>query len=295
MTTLQSDAKGQLAFLDLSEKKRPGRGRTVIPFRFPGGKFYALSALRQFWNAMPHDEYREPFMGGGAVFFAKELTKFNWINDIDPELINTYKVMAKLVLREQLIKMVSAEIANKERWKEIRAFTPSNDLERAFRFYYLNRTSFSGKMISAAWGYRPKRSLPPERWVERIGPCGKKLARIKITCGDFEPVIRAKSLGKKTLLFVDPPYFNPPKRKHYVNGFQLAEHRRLAQLLRKTEHAFILTYEDIEVIRDMYKWAHFHSNTFYYRVDNSSENGDSVPTGKRRKSAELIITNFEVS
>ncbi len=44
--------------------------RHPIPFRYPGGKFYALGLLAPFWQ-IEHDEFREPFLGGGSVFFTK--------------------------------------------------------------------------------------------------------------------------------------------------------------------------------------------------------------------------------
>jgi len=268
--------------------------RVVIPFRFPGGKYYLISALRRFWSSVEHNDYREPFVGGGTVFFAKPKVHANWLNDIDQELINTYGVMADPKRRRILTEMLCKETATKERWQTMREFKPESKLERAYKFYYLNRTSFSGKMVSPAWGYRPKRSLPPDRWHEKIEPCGKKLEGVKITCGDFREVIVAPCSGRRTLLFVDPPYFNPPKRKHYVNGFELKDHLLLAELLRRTEHAFILTYEDDAEVRKLYNWANIYPVKFYYRVDNSSQNGPHMKLGQRRKGAELIITNFKV-
>ncbi len=111
--------------------------RVLLPFRYPGGKYYAMNILRPFWEAIDHDEYREPMVGGGAVFFAKPKVKFNWINDIHSDLITTYKVMANTEKKEGLIELVSSEVASKERHAEIKAFIPKTDLEIAFKYYYL--------------------------------------------------------------------------------------------------------------------------------------------------------------
>ncbi|MCX5786038.1 MAG: DNA adenine methylase [Elusimicrobia bacterium] len=284
------------AITDLKLLAAPDNGKKVIiPFRYPGGKYYALSGLKRFWQACPHDEYREPFVGGGAVFFAKPKAKYSWINDFDSELVNTYQVMANAKLRPELVERLSKEIASKERWAEVRSYQPKSSLDRAYRYYYINRTSFSGKMVSPGWGYRPKRSLPPERWNERLNPCGQKLRDVKITCLDFEKVIASPSRGKGVLLFLDPPYYMPPKRKHYSNGFETSDHLRLASLLQKTKHSFILTYEDHPDIRKLYEWASIYPVEFFYRVDNSQENGPSIAAGRRRKGFELVICNFKVS
>jgi len=260
-----------------------------LPFRYPGGKHYAQRILRPFWQAVDHDEYREPLVGGGSVFFNKAKVAYNWLNDIDDELMTTYRVMSDPDLREKLIELVSAEVASKDRWKEVFALVPQNALEVAYKFFYLNRTSFSGKMVSAAWGYRPRRSLPPQRWQERIRAAGQKLRGVKLTALDFEPVIHAPSRGKQTLIYVDPPYFRPPKKKHYRHGFERADHDRLCKALRATQHKFFLTYDDMPEARSLYAWANIREVEFFYRVGDSSVRG-----GSRKLGFELVITNYEL-
>ncbi len=261
--------------------------RQPLPFRYPGGKYYALGLLAPFWQ-IEHDEFREPFVGGGSVFFTKPKSKYNVLNDIDSELVTTYKIMQDPYTREILLNKVKKEIASKERWRKIYDFKPKNENEIAFKYFYLNRTSFSGKLSSPAWGYREKRSLPPHRWDERIIPCGYKLEAVNITNTDFEKVIDLPQKGGTTLMFVDPPYFNPPKKKHYRNGFNYEDHLRLMEALKRTNHKFFLSYDDIPEIREMYKWANVFEAKFFYRVDNSE-----ILNGTRKMGLELIITNYK--
>ncbi len=47
-----------------------------------------------FIDCVPHDEFREPFVGGGSVFFGKKKTKFNWINDLEKDLVDVYKAFS---------------------------------------------------------------------------------------------------------------------------------------------------------------------------------------------------------
>jgi DNA adenine methylase len=166
---------------------------------------------------------------------------------------------------------------------------PKSDLIRAYRYYYLNRTSFSGKMKNPTWGYKPKRSLPPFRWKERIIPCSEKLDNVKLTSTDFESVIKTKSLGKNTLMFLDPPYFSSRQEDHYSKSFTENDHYRLANILKKSNHHFFLTYDDCLEIRKLYKWANIYDIKFYYRLDNSNDNNK-----KRKKGNELVITNYIV-
>lgn len=263
--------------------------RVNLPFRYPGGKYYALSILKPFWNR-EHDEYREAMIGGGSVFFAKEKAKFNWINDIHQDLIITYRIMADPEKRDELTSQLIKEVATKERHSEVKKIVPNNDFERAFKYYYLNRTSFSGKTKEPHWGFRPKRSLPPERWGERINWCGKKLEDVRITNLDFEQVILEPSKGKKTLIFLDPPYYGVSRTDHYHHLFTKYDHIRLANLLKNSEHEFFLTYDDVPEIREMYSWAYIYPVNFFYRIGNSQE-----LNGKREKGFELVITNYKVS
>jgi DNA adenine methylase len=210
------------------------------------------------------------------------------LNDMDSELISTYKALQDKMKREKLLSKLGKEIATKERWREVFEFKPKNEIDIAYKYFYLNRTSFSGKLSSPAWGYREKRSLPPHRWHERINPCGERLENATILNTDFQDVIDLPKSGKKVLMFVDPPYFNPPKKKHYRNGFNYEDHVRLMESLKKTKHNFFLTYEDTPEIREMYKWANIFEAKFFYRVDNSE-----VFNGSRKMGFELIITNYD--
>ena len=51
----------------------------TLPFRYPGGKYYAMNILEPFWDSVEHTEYREPFAGGATVFFTKPKAKINWL------------------------------------------------------------------------------------------------------------------------------------------------------------------------------------------------------------------------
>jgi DNA adenine methylase len=269
--------------------KKQSKNKIILPFRWAGGKYYAISKLKQFWENFDHDEYREPFLGGGAVFWAKPKVKFNWLNDIDDGLIRTLKFIEKPKNRGKLLELFENEKeATKDKHTKIKNFKPKSELNFVYQYYYLNRTSFSGKMKNPSWGYRPKRSLPPYRWKERIVPCGEKLFNTKITNLDFADVILEKSKGKKVLMFLDPPYYHAKQESHYTFSFKKEDHERLEKACRKTPHSFFLTYDDCPEIRELYSWANIFSLQFYYRLDNSKNNGD-----KRKVGSELVITNYK--
>ena len=83
-------------------------------FRYPGGKIKAVKFIKPFWSQIEHDEYREPFVGGGSVFVAKGNTKYNWINDLDSDLYSFYKIISSTLQRKKLIdKLLKTKISKK--------------------------------------------------------------------------------------------------------------------------------------------------------------------------------------
>jgi DNA adenine methylase len=158
------------------------------PFRYAGGKFYARHLILE--HLVPHKVYVEPFAGGGSIFFAKNKSVENWLNDVDPDLINVYQTIRDRP--DELAEALQSEEATKERhsWYK-NEFNPQNDLERAVRWYYLNRTSYSGIMNprNCYWGYGDKYSMRPENWGRNIERTSAKLQNVRLTCLDFEEVI----------------------------------------------------------------------------------------------------------
>jgi DNA adenine methylase len=257
------------------------------PFRYAGGKFYALKHLLPFVNSIEHREYREPFVGGGSVFFGKNPAEVSWINDIDSELIHIYQTMTKPDLLCNLISKLDKEVASRERHNEVKELEPINDFERAFKYFYLNRTSYSGIMKKPAWGYKVGKSSPPENWGNMLIKSAPKLEGVQITDLDYEEVITADSdfSPDEVLLYLDPPYIVADQKRAYINSFTIEEHFRLQNLLKNTKFKFLLSYDDSSEVRELYDWAYFTELNWNYNTSNIS--GE-----KRKKGNELLISNF---
>lgn len=203
------------------------------PFRYPGGKFYARKLILE--HITPHNCYIEPFAGGASIFFAKKKVAHNILNDVDPELVNCYLTIRDNV--EGLIELLHGIPATKEmhhHYKNI--YKPGNDLERAFRWYYLNRTSYSGIMNiqNCFWGYGDKCSMQPKNWPGHLRKCSAKLQGVEIICSDFERVIA--QAPDDAFLFIDPPYFNADQDKFYTHSFTRESHYRLERILHRHSH-----------------------------------------------------------
>lgn len=267
------------------------------PFRYAGGKFYARKLILE--HIPKHDCYIEPMCGGASIFFAKSKIRKNILNDIDEELINCL-----IQIRdnpEKIADFLSDIPANKEKhhyFKNI--FKPKNDLERAARWFYLNRTSYSGimKVENCYFGYGDKYSMRPENWRRHLLLTSSKLQDVKLLNKDFAEII--DNAPDNSFLFIDPPYFNRDQDKFYSTSFSKEDHTRLRNVLKKNSKRlkFLITYDNEQEIKDMYSWAHAiinkEWNYMIYRTDDQTKegNGNGKHNGKRYKGKEIFILNY---
>lgn len=270
------------------------------PFRYPGGKFYARKLILA---SLPrHDAYCEPFAGGASIFFAKRMVSQNILNDLDSDIINTY-----IVIRDQvndLIDLLDGISATKELHKYYKfEYQAQSNLEKAFRWYYLNRISYSGimKMENCYWGYGEKYSMRPENWARHLRTVSEKIQKVSFLNQDFENLI--DNLPDGYFLFVDPPYFNADQDKFYTCSFNKTDHQRLNDVLMRNSHRlkFLLTYDNSLEIREMYAWCHSQEerewNYTIARTDdqrNQKKLADGHE-GIRSKGREIFISNYDLN
>lgn len=276
----------------------PRSKRTNSPFRYPGGKFYARQLIL---DVIPdHYTYCEPFAGGASIFFAKERAEgVSILNDLDSDVINTLIYIRDKV--ESLIDLLDGVEATKENHTFYKShYKPSNDLERAFRWYYLNRTSYSGIMRqeNCYWGYGRKYSMRPANWPPHLRTVSDKLQGVELLSLDFEDVI--DGLPDGCFVFADPPYYNADQQKFYNCTFTLDDHIRLQECLRRNagRMSFLLTYDDHKDVRDMYSWAlGVNEKQWNYTINRTDDQKNGVKLkdgfrGGRYKGRELFIRNY---
>src|SRR3990170_3276455 len=169
------------------------------PFRYAGGKFYARKLIIE--HIPQHSYYIEPFAGGASIFFAKSKVNGNWLNDIDKDLINCLAIIRDYP--KELIERLNGEQATKERHGYYKnEYKPKTKLDRAARWFYVNRTSYSGimNMQNCYWGYGDKYSMRPENWPRNILRTSAKLQGVKLTSLDFEKVMEEARMALFCLL-----------------------------------------------------------------------------------------------
>lgn len=279
--------------------KRPRSRKSNSPFRYPGGKFYARRLVLDV--IPPHASYCEPFAGGASIFFAKPKARASILNDLDADVINTLVQIRDSV--EALISLLDGVRATKENHAFYKSgYKPATDLERAFRWYYLNRTSYSGIMRpeNCYWGFGEKYSMRPENWPPHLRTVSDKLQGVELASRDFEGVI--DELPDDCFLFVDPPYYDADQQKFYNCPFSPEDHDRLAACLRRHSKRlpFLLTYDDHEEVRRLYGWTNaIDGRSWHYTINRTDDQRNGVKKkdgfrSARYKGREIFIRNYDV-
>lgn len=191
------------------------------------------------------DRYIEVFGGGGSVLFASDKhAPMEVYNDANGQLVNLFRCIK--YHRGELQKEIRYYLNSREMFQDCRkqlecpGFT---DIQRAAMYYICIKISFGADTDS--FGCAPK-GLDTARFEE----IEKRLERVVIEHKDFEALIKQYDRSD-ALFYCDPPYHTT--EKHYSERFTEEDHHRLNAVLKALKGHFILSYNDDEFIRKLYK------------------------------------------
>ena len=220
------------------------------------------------------DRYIEVFGGGGSVLFAKDKhASFEVYNDINGQLVNLFRC-ARFHCGE-LQREISGYFNSREIFEDIKAqinVRGMTDIQRAAMFYVQIKLSYGAQC--RAYGCDNK-NISPE-YLTEIEERLKSGAGVVIENKDFEKLIKVYD-RPNALFYCDPPYNT--KEKIYNNPFTQNDHERLKNSLCNIKGRFILSYNDDEYIRELYK---------DYNI-TTVERQNNLSSGTYK---ELIITNY---
>jgi DNA adenine methylase len=212
----------------------------VRPFlKWAGGK---RQLLPHILAALPerHGCYYEPFLGGGAVFFALQPARAV-VNDSNPELINCYAVVRDAV--EDLIAALAEHKArsSSEHYYAVRAWDRAPEyrqrpaVERAARVIYLNKLCYNGLFrvnrrgeFNVPFGRHANPAIFDVRVLRAVSTYLRSNA-IELRCEDFAIATCDATCGDA--IYFDPPYdpISPTAlfTSYAAGGFGKAEQERL--------------------------------------------------------------------
>jgi DNA adenine methylase len=259
--------------------------------RYPGGKARFRPAIMKL-APQHYGEYREPFVGGGGIFFSIPQRIRRWINDKDSALIEVYKA-----LRDRPAQFIEAcrqirPLADGEGPGRLKAlfhqFVAEEAIDPAVRYYFLNRTSWGGIPHRL---HRSPTFSTPGKWsvimTERLWEAAGVLQGVTITAGDYLPLLQTG--GTDVWIYCDPPYFVnnvlPKGSQLYEKNLTHEQHATFAAQVKSCPHKVLISYDDHPFIRDLYADPVFHvfvTDRFRYPLH-----------GKRVQ--ELLITNYRAT
>lgn len=234
----------------------------------------------------------EPFVGGGAVFFALN-PKQSLLADINSELIDLYRGIRNYP--SEVWKIFKNFPATKKAYYRIRALAV-NDLDlasRAARTLYLNRTCFKGMWRHNAKGeFNVGYGGQARRWVineEMLVEVFNRLKHASLKCSDFEEVI--DNCMEEDFIFIDPPY-RPGEYKmvhaHYTyNTFSYYDYQRLAAALKRASKRGIKWAMTISCHPNILRL--FHGN----RIIPLPKGTGEKPGLLTNNSEEVLICNYK--
>lgn len=264
--------------------------------KWAGGKKQLLPQLLAF-SPPKFENYFEPFVGGGALFFKLHYLgriKKSYLNDLNENLVIAYKTIKEKPNR--LIKELSSgKYKNeKETFYKIREEEPKDKIKATARFIYLNKAAFNGLYRENSKG---KFNVPFGKYTnpnildrENILAVSKALQTDEITCFDFEKAVAKAKKGD--FVYFDPPYQPISKTSSFTSytkkDFTEKDQKRLFECFKKLDKKgclLMLSNSYSPLIKSLYK--EFDQRTVM------AGRAISCKGEGRGKIKELIVTNYK--
>lgn len=243
---------------------------------WPGSKRLLAKTIVPLF--VDHKLYCEPFCGSAAILMAKDRSKNEVVNDLNGDLINFFKMVK--YHGEALAEEIRGMPNSRRLFCELLKHPGETELQRAARWYYLNKNSFAGlgghfgtsrHGGGASFGKQSRRAEAVRALQERFdGVCIENLG--------WEAMFE-KYDASGNLFYIDPPYTSGYQ---YGHKWSKADHTQLAEAVHGLQASFVLSYDESDLIRDLYADCELMS------VERRNGIGNNHQHHKKRF-AELII------
>ena len=260
------------------------------PISYYGGKQKLASTILKL--IPEHELYAEPFIGGAAIFFAKEPSRVEVINDTNKELVNFYRmVQHEFVGLEKEIK-ISLHSRDLHRKASVIYNNPDmfSDIKRAWAVWVLAAQSFSS-IIDGSWGYDIQKGTTSIKIMNKRDSFTEdyaiRLQDIQIECTDALRIIESRD-SANSFFYCDPPYYNSDCG-HY-NGYTLQDFENLLKLLSKIKGKFLLSSYPSPILKQYAKEYGWKAKTLDFKVSVGIKNGKP---GKPK--TEVLTSNYPLN
>ena len=248
------------------------------PLPYIGGKSKLAEKIIQM--IPDHEAYCEVFAGAAWVFFRKEPSKYETVNDLDSDLITFYRVLQNHL--EEFLKQFKWLLSSREwfeDWKRQQEAGGLTDIQQAARYYYLQRHSFAGHVKGRTFGTGPMRRprINLLRIEEELSEVHLRLSTVTIENLSWQDFLKRYDRAR-TFFYLDPPYFKAP---YYMHNLVIEDYREMARILAALKGKFILSINDRPEMREVFSGFNIKPVRLKYSVRK-----EGLTDGK-----ELLVNN----
>lgn len=273
----------------MSETNKTPNGLKT-PISYYGGKQNMVTTIIPLIPT--HQIYVEPFFGGGAIYWAKEPSNHEVVNDVNMNIVNFYEVLKHSYF--DLRKKVESTLHSRETYKKAMIIYDcpwlfaDDPVVRAWAFWVVTQQGFATKI--GTWGYSRSNQVPKtitnkiDRFQEVLS---ERLRMTTIEQNDAHKVILSRDTVD-TFVYADPPYIDT-NQGHY-GGYDITHFKRDLNALATLKGKFLLSTYPSDILREFthkYGW-------FTIEVDKplSASNGAKLTARSRKK--EILTANYKI-
>lgn len=270
---------------------KPETVKYTAPLTYYGGKKRIAEWILQYIPS--HDIYCEPFFGGGAVFFAKQPSYLEVINDHNTMLINFYRqcqenfdIMASKIQNE-----LHSEFRYHLAEKIYSGQKSASDIEKAVATWLVFNQSWNAS-ARAGWKFdqgsggshagivfaHARRNFC--QWLK------KRLQYVQISCRDALQVIRDRD-SERTFFYLDPPY--PDTNQGHYSGYTWEKLEELLTLLQSIQGLFALSNYPSEMI------SKFSAENNWQLKEFTMKKNSNMAAVEGSQKTEVLLMNYEIS
>ncbi len=255
------------------------------PISYYGGKQLMLRYILP--NIPEHKTYVEPFVGGGAVFWAKKPSELEILNDTNKELMNFYEIVKNdfIALEKKIRISLHSREYHRRAWVIYNNPDMFDKIDRAWAVWVLAAQGFGGQ-LSESWGrdksqnksvkaVRNKRDNFTEEFAIR-------LQNVELESRDAIKIITSTDYPE-AFFYCDPPYYNA-NMGHY-DGYTQEDFELLLKTLSKIEGKFLLSSYPSDLLDKYTNKFNWHQFSIEMNVNVSNK-------GKRK--IEVLTANYPI-
>lgn len=227
--------------------------------RYPGSKWRIADWIMSFFPE--HHSYVEPFFGSGAVFFRKECSAIETINDLDEEVVNFFEWVRNDP--ERLAREIYLTPYSRKVYED--AFIPAtNSLDKAVKFCIRANMGYGFRTTGGKVGWKcdiqgRERAYALNDWnrtPERIILAAERLKEAQIECRPAVNIIERFNF-ENCLIYCDPPYLLETRfGKQYKQEMTKVQHEELLDILLKSKAKVLISGYDSDLYNDALKDWH---------------------------------------